>query len=776
MSHRIVASASKLFAVLSILAAHAPNALAQGLLIPVEPGLGALAVKTQRVSADIKDGTAVTRLTQVFVNDTARPLEAHYVFPLPKGAALSEFYLWIDGKRTRAELLEKEKASAIYEGIVRRLQDPGLLEYIDSDVFRARVFPVPARGEQKIELAFSQVLDYSGGLYHYRYPLGAGGHLQNVARIVKQDFTFSATLASKVPLRSIYSPTHPLQVARKGELSAVVGLEMGPGTDLTRDLDVYYSVSEKAVGLSLMTYKEASDPGYFLALVSPKQELQKDEILGKRITFVVDTSGSMSGERIKVARDALRYCVTRLSEKDRFNVVRFATDVEALFDSPRDASKDAVQKAVAFVDSLEALGGTAIDDAMRRALKDGEAGGSGPHVVLFITDGQPTIGETSEAAIARNAAASNKGKSRVFTFGIGEDLNARLLDRLSSDGQGASDYVKGGRDLEEKISGFYDKMSHPVLADVSLDLSSMGAYDVYPRKLPDLFKGSQLVVLGRYRQSGDVKATLSGNVNGAAKKFDYGTTTFAAEHKAEDFIPRLWAIRKVGYLLEEIRLHGEKPELRDEIVALGKKFGIVTPYTSYLVVEDTPIAGPVRTQPPGWRRNRSIPVPEEAPRGAARAATPAPPPTSAFAPSPMAGVEDREFDVGTAGGAGSRPGDLVSRAEGKAGIDVSKKMQAMKEESFAPRPSDPVRVAGGRSYLWRKGAWIDSEALEKPGQQLKVKYLSPAYFALVSARPDLKAGLALGNRVVLRVGGGKSIVIAPEEGEEAAERVVAFLK
>ena len=766
MSHRTFAT---LLSVLSILAVRSP-AHAQGLLLPVEPGLGPLAVKSQRVSADIKDGTAVTRLTQVFVNDAARPLEAHYVFPLPKGAALSEFYLWINGKKTRAELLEKEKASAIYEGIVRRLQDPGLLEYIDSDVFRARVFPVPARGEQKIELAFSQVLDFSGGLYHYRYPLGGGGHLQNVAGAVRQDFTFSATLASKVPLRSIYSPTHPLQVSRKGEGNAVVGLEMGPGTLLTRDLDVYYSVSEKAVGLSLMTYQEASEPGYFLALVSPKQELQKDEILGKRITFVIDTSGSMSGERIKMARDALKYCVTRLSEKDRFNVVRFATDVEALFDTPRDASKDAVQKAVAFVDSLEALGGTAIDEAMRRALKDGEAGGSGPHVVLFVTDGQPTIGETSEATIARNAAVSNKGKSRVFTFGVGEDLNARLLDRLASDGQGVSDFVKGGKDLEEKISGFYDKMSHPVLADVSLDLSSMGAYDVYPRKLPDLFKGSQLVVLGRYRQTGDVKATLSGSVNGAAKKFDYGTTTSAAEHKAEDFLPRLWAIRKVGYLLEEIRLRGEKPELRDEVVALGKKFGIVTPYTSYLVVEDTPIAGPVRPQPPGWRRDRPIPMPE----GAAGASIPSSPPASAFAPSRTAGFEDRAFEGVVA--AGRSGGDVLSRAEGKAGIDVSKKMKAMKEESFAPKPSDPVRVAGGRSYLWRSSAWVDSEVLEKPGQQLKVKYLSPAYFALVHERADLKAGLALGNRVVLRVGAGKSVAIAPEEGEEAAERVVAFLK
>lgn len=754
MPPRPCLTALQSLAILGAILALSPLARAQGLLIPVEPSSRPLAIKSQRVSAELKDGAALTRVEQVFVNDGPRPLEAHYVFPLPKGAALSEFYLWIDGKKTRAEILEKEKASAIYEGIVRRLQDPGLLEYVDSDVFRARVFPVPARGEQKIELAFSQVLDFAGGAYRYRYPLGAGVHASLPLK-VRQDFTFSASLASKVPLRSIYSPTHRLQVSRRGEDAAVVGLELGPGAEIARDLDLYYSVSEKAVGLSLLTYKEASEPGYFLALISPKQELQQDEILGKRITFALDTSGSMAGERLAVARSALKYCVTRLSPRDRFNVVRFATDVEALFDAPREAGKEAVQKAVAFVDGLEALGGTAMDEAMRRALKDGEAGGGGPHVLLFITDGRPTIGETGEEAIARSAAVANKGRSRVFTFGVGEDLNARLLDRLAAEGQGAAEYVRGGQELEARLSQLYDAMSHPVLADVGLDLSSMGAYDVYPKKLPDLFKGGQLVVLGRFRQAGDVKAALSGTVNGAARKLEYGTTTPAGEHKEKDFIPRLWAIRKVGTLLEEIRLRGEAPELRDEVVHLGKKFGIVTPYTSYLVVEDAPIAGPTPVADPSWRRERRALRPDAVAGGGA------PGPTSAFAPSASAAFE---------------AADALARAEGKAGIEVSRKTRAMKEESAAPRSSEPVRVAGGRTYLWRGGAWVDSQAVESPGRSIRVKYLSAAYFALVRERPDLKAGFALGDRLVLVVAPGKSVVVSPEEGEEEAAKLVDFLK
>ncbi|MBI3185860.1 MAG: VWA domain-containing protein [Myxococcales bacterium] len=753
------------------LALVAPAALAQGLLIPTDTSLGPLGIKYQRVTADIKDGAAVTKVEQVFVNDGPRQLEAHFVFPLPKGAALSEFYLWINGVKTKGEVMEKQKATAIYEGIVRRLQDPGLLEYIDHDVFRARVFPVPARGEQRIELSFSQVLEFQGGLYRYHYPLGAGS--RGAPRLaVRQDFTFSASINSKVPIRSVYSPTHPLAVSRKGENAAVVGMEQGPGADISKDLDLYYTVSDRAVGLSLLAFRSEGEPGYFLALIAPRAEVQKEEIIGKRITFVVDTSGSMMGDRMKLARESLRYCVTRLNPQDRFNVVRFSTDVEALFEAPKLATPEAVKKAVSFVDSLEALGGTAIDEGMRRALKDGLQDEAGPHIVLFITDGKPTVGETDEEAIAKNAAAANKGRSRVFTFGVGEDLNARLLDRLAAEGTGTSDFVRDGKEFEVKISGFYDKVSHPVLSDLGLDLSSIAAYDVYPRKLPDLFKGSQLVVMGRYREPGDARVKLTGKVNGQERSFEYGATA-PKERKSEDFIPRLWAIRKVGYLLEEIRLRGERPELRDEVVTLGKRFGIVTPYTSYLVVED-------QAPPVVARRERPPPPPPpfwDRPRGGGErgrfAPAPAPSaPRSSEAPAASAAPEAEDF----AGLGDAKAADVMGRAEGKSGIAVSKKMKEMKEEQRGPAASDPVRVAGGRTYVFRSGGWIDSEVLDNPGTQLKVKYMSAAYFALLRARPDLKAALALGDRVVVVIGKGKTIVIAPDAGEEGEDKLQAFLK
>jgi Ca-activated chloride channel family protein len=753
-------------------------ALAQGMLIPTDTSMGPLGIKYQRVSAEIVDGAAVTKVEQVFVNSSNRQLEAHYVFPLPKGAALQDFYLWINGKKTKGEMLEKQKATDIYEGIVRRLQDPGLLEYVDSDAFRARVFPVPANGEQKIELTFSQVLDYAGGLYQYHYPLGASS--RGAPRLtVKQDFTFSASIKSKTPLKAIYSPTHKLGVSRKGEGEAIAGLELGAGADISKDLDLFYTVSDKAVGLTFMSHRpDPEQPGFFMALISPKAELKADEVIAKRITFVIDTSGSMMGDRIKLARDSLKYCVQKLNPRDEFNVVRFSTDVEALFEKPAQATEANVKKAVEFVSGLEAIGGTAIDEAMVRALKDGANRGEKPHMVMFITDGHPTVGETDEASIAKNAKAANQ-QTRVFTFGVGDDLNARLLDRLADEGAGTSDFAKDGRDFELKIGGFYDKVANPVLADLALDLSAFGAYDIYPRRLGDLFKGSQLVVMGRYRTPKDGTVLLTGSFNGKKQVFEYRADA-VKESKKYDFVPRLWAIRKVGYLLEEIRLRGERAELKDEIVALGKKYGIVTPYTSYLVVEDTPM--PVaRNQPPPppppWTfRSRGAEEKAMAPKGsasgfnqgfgggglgAARPSAPAP----AAEPAP---ADDYSAAFGRS--------ESLAKADGKEGIAASKALKKMKDEETGTRVSEPVRQASGRTFIFRAGGWVDSEALTGTAKQLKVKYLSDAYFALLKARPELKAALALSDRLVVVVAKDKSIVIEPEAGETKADAVTTFLK
>jgi Ca-activated chloride channel family protein len=401
-------------------------------------------------------------------------------------------------------------------------------------------------------------------------------------------------------------------------------------------------------------------------------------------------------------------------------------------------------------------------------------------MVMFITDGHPTVGETDEAAISKNAKAGNQG-SRVFTFGVGDDLNARLLDRVADEGQGVSDFARDGRDFELKIGGFFDKVANPVLSDLALDLSAFGAYDVYPKRLGDLFKGAQLVVMGRYRTPKDGTVLLTGMFNGKKQVFEYRADA-VKESKKYDFVPRLWAIRKVGYLLEEIRLRGEKPELKEEVVALGKKYGIVTPYTSYLVVEDVPMPVAQNRPPPPPRdpwANRGARMEEKsAPKGSASGfslgggglgqARPS-------SPSPAPAAESAD-DFDSAFGGGPAKADAMKKSEGKDGIAVSKALRKMKEQTEGGKVNEPVRSASGRTFIFRNGGWIDTEAVSGTPKQLKVKYLSDAYFALLKARPDLKAALALSDRLVIVVGKDKSVVIDPAEGEAKANAVTAFLK
>jgi Ca-activated chloride channel family protein len=480
--------------------------------------------------------------------------------------------------------------------------------------------------------------------------------------------------------------------------------------------------------------------------------------------------------------------VQKLNARDEFNVVRFSTDVESLFETPQAASEGNVKKAVDFVNSLEAIGGTAIDEAMTRALKDGLNRGDRPHMVMFITDGHPTVGETDEAAIAQNAQKANKG-SRIFTFGVGDDLNARLLDRVSGEGNGTSDFVRDGRDFEVKIGGFYDKVANPVLADLALDLTAFGAYDVYPRRLGDLFKGSQLVVMGRYRTPKDGTVVLTGSFNGKKTAYEYRAEA-TKESKQFDFVPRLWAIRKVGYLMEEIRLHGEKPELKDEIVTLGKKYGIVTPYTSYLVLEDTPMPvanrrPDVMPPPAPWQASNA------APRGAggeferSRDEKKADKPSPSKSPASPAAEPADDFNSafgGTVRGSGGAGVPAVaakarlSESDGSLGIATSKALRKMKEESAPSQVSEPVRSASGRTFLHRNGGWIDSDAISGTAKQLKVKYLSEAYFELLKLRPELKAALSLSDRLVISVGKDKSVIIDPADGETKVDAIRGFLK
>lgn len=545
--------------------------------------LGApLPVKSISFTTTISTQVAKTRVEQVFINNNDWVAEGTFFFPIPETASIEEFAMWNDGKRVVGELVEREKARQTYSEIVRKLRDPGLLEYVGRNLFQARVFPIAARSEKKIEIIYSQILKAEGGTLRYEYPLGVG---HNVLRQPIGTLSGKIEIASNVALKNIYSPTSGVEVNRKGETRATVSFEQSQ-VNPTQDFDLYYSLSDQEFGLSLLTYREKGKDGFFLALVSPKVDVKQSDTLAKDIVFVLDTSGSMSDEgKITKAREALKFGIRSLHPNDRFNVIHFASEEHVFETGLVPATPGYIERAVDYVSKLSANGGTDINGALLAALKM-FASDLRPHFLVFLTDGLPTVGEQNITEILENAKQANKAETRIFTFGVGYDVNTHLLDQLANGNRGVPEYIAPKEDLEVRVSNFFSKVNSPVLANLKLDFGGVKTDDLYPQALPDLFKGSQLVMVGRYTSSGTYSPRLTGEVNGKQREFVFSSQSFPQEKTESDFIPRLWAIRKVGYLLDQIRLHGETKEVKDEIIQLATKYAIVTPYTSFLITED----------------------------------------------------------------------------------------------------------------------------------------------------------------------------------------------
>jgi Ca-activated chloride channel family protein len=568
------------------------EALAQGIVLErlaVEPeqretppdrdpgprGGWAIRLVDQKIRVTVEDQAAVFDVTQVFHNPNAWPGEGIYLFPLPEGASVSRFTMRMGEQDVPGELLDSDRARDIYLSIVRRRDDPGLLEYVGRGLIRARLFPIPARGDTKVTLRYEQMLPSVGGLVELSYPLrgdafgGGGGAVAGTIEV-----------RASAGVGTVFSPTHALDVVRQGDGRVLASFEEKVSKG-DRDLRVLYGLGKKDIDFQLATHKAAGEDGYFVMLLSPNREAGE---LSKDIVFVIDTSGSMGengGGKMRQAKAALGYALGRLGPKDRFNVVAFATATRPFRDGVIEASPENVKAAIDFVQGLEATGGTAIHDALVAALKIDRSEGRVP-IVLFLTDGEATVGPTETPEILRAVDAANAAGARIFSFGVGDDLNATLLTDLAERARGNALFVAERENIELKASALYDQVASPALTDVTLRVE--GVHDVHPAQLPDLFKGQQVSVVGRYGKPGACAVTLTGKVGGREVTYTYDARF--GDAAARDYLPRLWAIRQVGFLLGEIRAHGEKAELVAEVTRLGTRYGIVTPYTSFLVVEE----------------------------------------------------------------------------------------------------------------------------------------------------------------------------------------------
>ena len=667
-----------------------------------------LAIKYHHVDIQIKDQVATTRVDQVFVNDNPWTAEGTYIFPLPEGAAVSDFVMWVDGKAVHGEILEADEARTIYDDVVRRMKDPALLEYVGRKALKASVFPIPPGEERKIELEYSQILPVENGLVHYIYPLST----ERFSSRPLEDLVVRAQIESREPLKAVYSSRHEVSIDREDDYHALLGLEQSDVLP-DRDFELFYTISSEKIGLNLLSFKEEGQDGFFLLLAAPDVKVNEEEIVVKDIILVLDTSGSMQGEKMDQAKEAARYVLDHLNPLDRFAIVSFATTTRSFSPSLEPAAQ--ADKGKDFLDRLEAMGSTDINRAMIEAV--GLAEEVRPTTLIFLTDGLPTEGVTVTGAILDNVAREAPDNVRIFSFGVGDDVDTDLLDQISMDNGGASTYVRPGEEIDEEVSAFYRKVKMPVLSDLSLDWGDIIVDQVYPQRIPDLFAGSQLILLGRYREGGPAKITLKGMVNQEERSYTYEDLSFRKEG-GDDFIPRLWATRAVGYYLTQIRLYGEKQEWIDSIVSLSTRYGIITPYTSFLVQEKDIFSD----------KGREEAISDFEEEMAAAAAEPA------FGEAAVEkAVYQKSLSAAPVGAA------VPVNMSVSTGIDGTSKMV---------RVSEVLKNVGSKTFLWRNDTWIDT-TFDRSMKTKKVAFLGEEYFDLISQVPVLGSYFALGERVIV---------------------------
>lgn len=535
----------------------------------------------------IEDQMADIQVSQTFHNCGNGVIEAQFVFPLPYDGAIDQLSLMVDGKELEGKLLTKEEARRRYEAIVRSNRDPALLEWIGSGLFQTSVFPIPAGATRTVTLHYHQLLKKDYQLTEFAFPL-------SIARYSSQPLeklSVQIAVASAAPLKNIYSPSHAVDVKRNGKKRAVISLTERQVVP-TSDFRLYFDARPGDVAASLLSYRgDDKEDGYFLMLASPEIKDEDAERTAKTVLFIVDKSGSMAGKKIEQAREAVKFVLNNLRDDDLFNIVAYDSKVDVFRPELERYTRESREEALGYVDGIFAGGGTNIHSALSTGL-DLLQDAQRPTYVLFLTDGRPTNGNTNEAEIARIAQEKNQVHARLMAFGVGHDVNSRLLDRLSREGFGVSEYVTPDENIEEHVARVYNRISAPVLSQATVSFERDDPQQrplvnrLYPGTTFDLFEGEQLVIVGRYRQPGDVQIRLSGHIGEKQQSYTFqGTFSESINQQSRAFVAKLWATRRIGELIDELDLNGRNQELVDELITLSTRHGILTPYTSFLADE-----------------------------------------------------------------------------------------------------------------------------------------------------------------------------------------------
>lgn len=723
---------------------------AQGIIIdrrPTVPVARSYEIREVSIDARVRDQVAEVQISQTFHNPGSIQIESEFLFPLPEDGAVQNFVLLVDGRELPGRLMNKDEARRIYEEIVRTKRDPALLEYMGRGLYRTSVFPIPPGADRKVTMRYTQLCKRDRDVVEFSYPLSTQ---KFTAKPIRR-LAINLSLQSKDAIKSIYIPSDDARIDRIGDHEARVSLErrdVVPGNDFR----LVYTLAEGRLGASVISYRPSTgDDGYFLLLASPEVKAPDTRPQPKTVIFVLDRSGSMAGKKIEQARKALKSVLNNLREDDLFNLVVYDDRVETFRPELERYSSRTREEAERFVDNIREGGSTNIDSALTSAVgmvRDD----SRPSYVLFLTDGLPTTGESRELNIAENCRKANAHRARIFCFGVGFDVNARLLDRLSGGNSGTSEYVKPDEDIEAHVGRFYARLTSPVLSDLRVEMSGIDVNRTYPRDLPDLFDGGQIIWAGRYRQSGRTTLRISGKVGGERRSFEFPAELADSDRGGTyEFVERIWATRRVGYLIDQIDLGGQNKELIDELVSLSTKYGILTPYTSFLADERVPLHAALRNAERARASLRSL---GEVTGGFAVA-------QREMKQSYMQAEKQSlglSFDAATLADRGSE--GLVRQPARAGGYAYqgppAAQVPSVESERAGKDVRARVRQVGAKTFYYKENRWIDSTV--KPEDDAKarvIRQFSDEFFRLArSQSAEWNQYLTFSEPVTLRLAEG----------------------
>jgi len=562
------------------LAVIATTANGAGLLIADGGFGGELKIIEQDVQVSINNGVAVTKVVQVFQNQEERQVEALYTFPVPRGASVANFSMWINGKEMVGEVLEKEKAREIYNSYKQVKRDPGLLEQVDYRTFEMRIFPIGPKAEQRVEITYYQELESDHDTLRYVYPL-ASATRQTADTRVHGRFSFQADVRSLVPIEKIESPSHisDMVVAKHAEDYGQVSLEQRD-SDLNRDVVLTCTLSRPKTGLDLITSKEKGEDGFFMMTLTAGDDLAAmDERMD--YVFLLDISGSMGNDgKLAISRDSIMAFVNGLDTGDRFELLTFNVQPNPLFGSLREVSGDAQTEARRLLKNQSARGGTVLKPALLTAYKYAD-----PDRVLNVVVLSDGLTEQRERAELLQVIGERPRNCRVFCIGVGNDVNRPLLEQVAEDSGGLAAFLSHGDNYEQAAKSFRRKLMRPVAGSLNVEVSGINTYDIEPQVLPSLYHGMPIRIYGRYRGNGEAKVRLIGDIRGKAFVSE-DTMVFPDRDDTNPEIERMWAWKRIDQLQKKADRSGSRESVIGEIVSLGEKYSIVSEYTSFIVLEN----------------------------------------------------------------------------------------------------------------------------------------------------------------------------------------------